>query len=641
MVLYPVLSKLVGKRVVLASASPRRREILCNVGLRFEIVPSWFKETLDKSSFAAPYLYAIETAQQKAVEVAKRMHVKYLKTPDLVIGADTIVTIENDILEKPSDKQDAYRMLSRLSGKEHSVFTGVALVYCDVKMGAENELEFSVITFYEETKVKFADLSEELLWEYIDSGEPLDKAGGYGIQALGGMLVEWVHGDFLNVVGFPLNHFCKKLGELHNPPTERPIQRIKYDSIPYVETFEGLSDTEPSLPDSKNNLPGHLNTRTAAVDMVCIWSHGNKNIPESQQNSEKEAELIKIAALPSVASVNVEFPHRIAELLDGFKASKALFAASKLKVFDILACQGALTASQMADKVVASVSGMERLLDSCVALGLLEKNGVGESLYYNSALANLYLVSDSDYSLHGYIIHSNDVLYPLFTYLESAVREGTNRHHCMFGKNTVDLFKNSYNDTDVKLRFMTAMHSIARFTAKDVTTAFDLSKFKTACDLGGCTGAFAHELVNQYREMRVTVFDLPDVIEKVNHFIPTNQQDSQIFFTAGDFFKDDLPEADLYILARILHDISEEKVHMLLKKIYEVCKPGGGLLISEIILDEDRVAPLRVILQSLSMTPGKQRNGVEYKQLVENHGFTQVQIKHTGNFLDAILCIKQ
>lgn len=568
------------------------------------------------------------------------MHTKYFKTPDLVIGADTIVTIENDILEKPSDKQDAYRMLSRLSGKEHSVFTGVAIIHCDV--GMENELEINAITFYEETKVKFADLSEEMLWEYIESGEPLDKAGGYGIQALGGMLVEYVQGDFLNVVGFPLNHFCKKLSELYNPPRKDSVHHIKSDSIPYVETFEGLSDTEPGLPDLKNSLPDHMKTRTGAVDTVCMWSHGNRSIMESKQNYEKQTKLIKTAAVPSVASVNVEFPHRIVELMDGFKASKALFVASKLKVFDILACQGTLTASQIADKVSASVTGMERLLDSCVALGLLEKSSLGQTLYNNTALAGVYLVSDSDYSLHGYITYCNDALYPVFTHLEAAVREGTNPHHCAFGKNTVDLHKDAcHHGTDVKLRFMSAMHSTARVTAKDVTTAFDLSKFKTACDVGGCTGAFAYELVNQYQEMRVTVFDLPNIIEKVNHFLPPNQQDSRVAFTSGDFFKDDLPEADLYIVARILHDLPEEKEHTLLKKLSEICKPGSGLLISEIVLDEDKVAPLRAVLQPLSMTPGKQRNGAEYKQLVEKYGFTQVQVKWTGNFLDAILCIKQ
>ncbi|XP_010786907.1 N-acetylserotonin O-methyltransferase-like protein [Notothenia coriiceps] len=133
MVLNPVISKLSGKLVVLASASPRRLEILNNAGLRFQVVPSWFKETLDKGLFKAPHEYAVETARQKALEVARRMPFKHLKTPDIVIGADTIVTVDGMILEKPVNKDDAYRMLSKLSGKEHSVFTGVAIVLCHEK----------------------------------------------------------------------------------------------------------------------------------------------------------------------------------------------------------------------------------------------------------------------------------------------------------------------------------------------------------------------------------------------------------------------------------------------------------------------------------------------------------------------------
>ncbi|XP_057712377.1 probable bifunctional dTTP/UTP pyrophosphatase/methyltransferase protein isoform X2 [Corythoichthys intestinalis] len=223
MVLKPVISKLSAKLVVLASASPRRKEILQNAGLRFEVVPSWFKETLDKTLFKAPHQYAVETAKQKALEVARRLPCNHLKTPDIVIGADTIVTINGMILEKPQDKKDAYRMLSSLSGKEHSVFTGVAIVLCHKKTNGE---DFQIVDFYEETKVKFADLSEEMMLEYINSGEPMDKAGGYGIQGLGGMLVEYVHGDFFNVVGFPLNHFCKQMNQIYNQQGDAPQGRL-------------------------------------------------------------------------------------------------------------------------------------------------------------------------------------------------------------------------------------------------------------------------------------------------------------------------------------------------------------------------------------------------------------------------------
>ncbi|CAJ0929310.1 unnamed protein product, partial [Ranitomeya imitator] len=360
MLLNPFISKLAGKRVVLASASPRRQDILSNVGLRFEVVPSWFKETLDKSLFSAPYEYAVETAKQKALEVARRMHVKHLKTPDIVIGADTIVTLEDTILEKPFDKQDAYNMLSRLSGKEHSVFTGVVIVHC--RSQEDNLLETDIIDFYEETKVKFADLSEQLLWEYIDSGEPMDKAGGYGIQSLGGMLVESVHGDFLNVVGFPLNHFCKKLSELYYPPPSHTIHRVKHDSIPYVESFENLSDVEKDCTFANKTCE----TKKGGQDRVCKADSPGSPVscaPGLHNGLKKDLNTV---------------PRNC--------RNSTLFAASKLKVFDKLKDKGALKAMEIAEKINASVQGTERLLDACVALGLLEKThqatANGANLYF-------------------------------------------------------------------------------------------------------------------------------------------------------------------------------------------------------------------------------------------------------------------
>ncbi|KFO55818.1 N-acetylserotonin O-methyltransferase-like, partial [Corvus brachyrhynchos] len=591
-------------------------------GLRFEVVPSWFKETLEKSSFTAPYEYAVETAKQKALEVANRMHVKHLRTPDVVIGADTIVSVDEQILEKPVDKQDAYRMLSRLNGKEHSVFTGVAIIHCHSKglfLSVDNQLEMDITDFYEETKVKFSELSEELLWEYIHSGEPMDKAGGYGIQALGGMLVEYVHGDFLNVVGFPLNHFCKKLAELYYPPSKHNVQRKKYDSIPSVDTFENQSDGESE----SSNFTKQKGAKAVYTSENSSGVRTGFTVPLENQNG--------------VSQSAAKLPSKILELMDGFRASKALFVASKLKIFDHLKDKGPMKAVDIANDVGTSVCGTERLLDACASLGLLEKTPQG---YSNTDSANTYLASDGKYSLHGYIIHSNDHLWPLFTNLESAVKEGSRQNHRAFGKKADDLFKDYYHSQEVKQRFMGAMHSIAHLTARDVATAFDLSQFKSACDLGGCTGALAHELVQVYPNLKVTVFDLPEVIANTSYFQPSGQHTAPVTFVSGDFFKDSLPEADLYILSRVLHDWPDEKIHVLLSKVSAVCRPGNALLVAETVLDEQKTHPSVAVLQSLSMTEGKQRSGSEYKQLLEKYGFTDVQIKITGNLLDVVLCFK-
>ncbi|KAL7865883.1 hypothetical protein SRHO_G00111300 [Serrasalmus rhombeus] len=621
MVLNPVISKLSGKLVVLASASPRRLEILTNIGLRFEVVPSWFKETLDKTLFKMPYEYAVETAKQKALEVAQRMPFKHLKTPDIVIGADTVVTVDGLILEKPVDKQDAYHMLSRLSGKEHSVYTGVAIVLCHERQ--EGGTEFKVVDFYEETKVKFAELSEEMLWEYINSGEPMDKAGGYGIQALGGMLVEYVKGDFLNVVGFPLNHFCKQLEMIYNSPLKSPSHKMKREDS--VGTDGPCSPVNSLSKVTENGEVSNFNSSDSAGQT-----------PVSEQN----------VVGPECAKCNNQgFPHKIVDLLDGFKASKTLFTACKLGVFDVLSDSEGLTVEEVADKIKASVLGTERLLEAAVSLELLHKHKVEDKIMYrNTEQASRFLVLDSPLSLCGYILHCNDLVWPLFTHLESAVREGTNQYERAFGKKTENLFQDGYfRKDDIKMRFMNAMHSVAKVTGKDVATAFDLSSFKTACDVGGCTGAMAYEFTKAHPGLSVVVFDLPPVVEMRSHFQP-KEQDDRVSFIAGDFFKDELPKADLYILSRILHDWSDDKVHELLSKLSKACTPGCAVLLAETVLDEAKPWASRAYMQSLNMlvqTEGRERSSTHYRQLLENHGFSQMRVSHTRNFLDAILAFKQ
>uniref|UniRef100_A0A8C6G547 Uncharacterized protein n=1 Tax=Mus spicilegus TaxID=10103 RepID=A0A8C6G547_MUSSI len=134
------------------------------------------------------------------------------ETPTIVIGADTVVAVDGRILEKPRDHEDALRMLRSLSGKQHRVITGVAIVTWGGCEGPAQE----VTAFHEETRVTFSSLSEELIREYTDSGEGWDKAGAYAIQARGAMLVQGVAGDVLNAVGFPLNRFCRELTQV--PP---------------------------------------------------------------------------------------------------------------------------------------------------------------------------------------------------------------------------------------------------------------------------------------------------------------------------------------------------------------------------------------------------------------------------------------
>ncbi|XP_055965612.1 probable bifunctional dTTP/UTP pyrophosphatase/methyltransferase protein [Sorex fumeus] len=596
MVLCPVLGKLLHKRVVLASASPRRQEILNNAGLRFEVVPSRFKETLDKASFPTPYAYAVETAKQKALEVAQRLYQKDLRAPDVVIGADTIVAVGGLILEKPVDKQDAYRMLSRLNGKEHSVFTGVVIVHCH---SSDGRLDTEVTEFFEETRVKFSQLSEDLLWDYINSGEPMDKAGGYGIQALGGMLVERVHGDFLNVVGFPLNHFCKCLAQLY-------LQRAPEDA----------PQAPPDAPESRGRAGG------APSDGAAQDGGPGRAAQEAERNGTLE--------------VPPPYPSGLLELIDGFKASKALFTACKLGVFDLLHNAAPRTAEALSRKTGASVAGLGRLLDVCVALGVLEKTEKG---YSNSACASQHLRSEGEYSLHSYVLHTLEHSWALFEHLEAAVRTGAPQSPSgrEEGKDGCS------SHPDHQLQFLRALHGLSMLTARQVAQALDLSPYATACDVGGCTGALAHELARASPRLTVTVFDLPEVIQHAAAFLPAGPWTERVSFRAGDFFQDALPGADLYVLSRVLHNWADDRVHSLLSRIARSCRPGAGLLLVETPLDEEKRTARAGLLQSLdalTRTLGRARTPSEYRLLLRAHGFGDVRALPAGDSVLALLATR-
>ncbi|MBD3615134.1 MAG: septum formation inhibitor Maf [Gracilimonas sp.] len=188
-------------RIILASQSPRRKKLLEQIGLSFEVFPSDVEEN---SSQQDPALLVKELALLKAREVSARFQ------DSLVIGADTVVVHKGKIVGKPENEEEAAEFLTSLSNSTHTVYTGVALVKSDKKGHQE-----SGHTFFEQTKVTFSTLDKQDIHTYIKSGNPLDKAGAYGIQDdLGALFVERIEGDYYNVVGFPLNRFYRELKKI-------------------------------------------------------------------------------------------------------------------------------------------------------------------------------------------------------------------------------------------------------------------------------------------------------------------------------------------------------------------------------------------------------------------------------------------
>ncbi|XP_039356553.1 acetylserotonin O-methyltransferase-like isoform X2 [Mauremys reevesii] len=315
---------------------------------------------------------------------------------------------------------------------------------------------------------------------------------------------------------------------------------------------------------------------------------------------------------------DLDYPQILFQYNNGFLVSKIMFTACELGVFDLLLeSEGPLSSDAIAERLGTSVSGMERLLDACVGLKLLEVEMKSEGAFYrNTELSNLYLTKSSPKSQYHNLMYYSKTVYLCWQYLTDAVRS-----------------------EEEMITFMYGLNAIWSICGRDVIAAFDLSPFTIIYDLGGCAGGLAQECISLYPKSTVTIYDLPKVVQVAKErFVPPEER--RITFHEGDFFKDPIPEADLYILARILHDWADDKCMQLLAKIHKACKPGGGVLLVETLLNEDKTGPLEAQLYSMNMlvqAEGKERTPTEYSKLLAAAGFREIQVKKTGKLYDAIL----
>ena len=174
--------------IILASASPRRREILENTNVKFDVISSSIEELVLEGE--SPCQMVMRLAFEKGIDIASK------RKSDLVISADTIVVLDNTVLGKPKDEEEAKLMITNLSGRTHQVITGISLI------NLENDKK---VIDYVISNVKFKNLSEDDINDYIRTKESLDKAGAYGIQGYGALLVEEIKGDYFNIVGLPIS----------------------------------------------------------------------------------------------------------------------------------------------------------------------------------------------------------------------------------------------------------------------------------------------------------------------------------------------------------------------------------------------------------------------------------------------------
>ena len=190
-------------KLILASASPRRAEILRNAGFVFEVVTPHLDESTRPNEAASAYV--LRLAEEKARAARRQLSDKLARGSSVIIGADTVVVIDNEILGKPSSVANAREMLRRLSGKTHDVYTGLTVL----------QGSGTVHTAVEKTRVTFQPLSKKEIEDYVDSGEPFDKAGAYAIQGEGGKFISRIEGCYFNVMGLPLARLNTMLRDLN------------------------------------------------------------------------------------------------------------------------------------------------------------------------------------------------------------------------------------------------------------------------------------------------------------------------------------------------------------------------------------------------------------------------------------------
>ena len=330
-------------------------------------------------------------------------------------------------------------------------------------------------------------------------------------------------------------------------------------------------------------------------------------------------------------------PLVVLDLIEAFRRSKTMFTASRWAFST--ACTKLPRAPRSWRRLGANPDALERLLDGCAALGPAGK--AGRRVPQQRGGGGLS-VQRSPHSMSGYIRYSDEALYPMWGNLADAVREGTPRWSQTFGLDG-PIFSSFFRSEDAMRDFVRGMHGFGMLTSPKVVAAFDLSGFRRMADLGGATGHLTIAACERYSGLRGVVFDLERVTAMAREQVALSAARDRIEVAAGDFFRDELPEADLYAVGRILHDWADEKIALLLGRVYQRLPAGGAVLVAEKLLAEDGVGPVPANMQSLNMlivTEGKERSLGEYTRLLRAAGFSEVEGRRTGVALDAILARK-
>jgi hypothetical protein len=312
-------------------------------------------------------------------------------------------------------------------------------------------------------------------------------------------------------------------------------------------------------------------------------------------------------------------PVPLMQLSTGFWAFKTLAAADELDLFTRLSGTAGITREELTEALGIHPRPAEMLLTGCAAPGLLEKDG---SRYRSSPLAEEFLVRGKPCYFGGWVKMADKRLYPGWGKLTEALR--TNRPTTWDPDRQRSLFEGE--DPAVLELFWEAMHSLSTFTARALAEAVDFGAFRRLLDVGGGSGAVDIELCRRYPHLRATVYDLPFVTEIAAGKVAEAGLGDRIATTGGDFFADAAFPAghDVVLLSMILHDWGEARNREILRKCHAALPSGGAVIVSELLVNDEKTGPVPAALMSLNMlieTEGRNYTPAEYAALLDEVGF--------------------
>ena len=324
---------------------------------------------------------------------------------------------------------------------------------------------------------------------------------------------------------------------------------------------------------------------------------------------------------PAPTCATPRSPLPLMHLVSGFWASKTLAAAVELDLFTTLSGV-TVDVDDLCQLLGLHSRPAEMLLSGCASLGLLEEC---DGRFANSPLAEEYLVRGKPYYFGGVVTMLDRRLYLPWDRLADALR--TNRAQT-WGDQPGLFEAISTNPAEQRI-FTEAMHSWSIQSGRSLAEAFDFAPYRRLIDVGGGSGAYCIEACLRYPHLRAVVYDIPAALEIAREKIAEAGLSDRIATQAGDFFKDDLPEgSDVALLSMILHDWTPEKNRTILRKCYDALPAGGAMLVSELMMDDDKSGPAPAALMSLNMlieTEGRNYTWAEYTRWLEETGFEAIR----------------